>query len=68
MSNRLSPCVQYCEIDDNSGLCKGCHRTVDEIMMWPRLAATTKKEIMYTLLPERRKELLKTTGSINSCT
>ena len=29
-----SPCVGVCHIDDASGLCDGCQRTVDEITVW----------------------------------
>jgi uncharacterized protein len=30
-----SPCNQICEIDQGSGFCKGCLRTLDEIAEWP---------------------------------
>lgn len=29
-----SPCVSVCVIDERSGLCTGCQRTLDEIAMW----------------------------------
>jgi len=29
-----SPCISICEMDANSGLCKGCFRTRDEIALW----------------------------------
>lgn len=28
-----SPCINLCEMADN-GLCKGCMRTIDEIVQW----------------------------------
>jgi uncharacterized protein len=29
-----SPCVNICEIDDVTGWCVGCGRTLDEIARW----------------------------------
>ena len=29
-----SPCVGICSVDDLSGLCVGCFRTMDEISQW----------------------------------
>ena len=29
-----SPCVSLCQIDADSGLCRGCLRTLDEIVAW----------------------------------
>ena len=29
-----SPCIQICSIDQATGWCHGCGRTVDEIMDW----------------------------------
>ncbi len=31
-----SPCISVCRMDDVSGLCLGCFRTIDEIMVWGR--------------------------------
>lgn len=30
----VSPCVSVCIIDPQSGLCRGCKRTLDEISRW----------------------------------
>jgi predicted Fe-S protein YdhL (DUF1289 family) len=32
--NLPSPCVNVCSMDEDSGLCEGCWRTVDEICDW----------------------------------
>ena len=32
----VSPCISVCEIDEESGFCKGCHRTRAEIRGWSR--------------------------------
>ena len=29
-----SPCISLCEMDSKTGLCKGCQRTIDEIVAW----------------------------------
>jgi predicted Fe-S protein YdhL (DUF1289 family) len=34
MSRISTPCVSYCWIDPNHGLCEGCGRTKDEIASW----------------------------------
>ena len=31
-----SPCISICRMDASSGLCLGCFRTIDEIMVWGR--------------------------------
>jgi predicted Fe-S protein YdhL (DUF1289 family) len=30
-----SPCNKVCEIDPASGYCRGCLRTIEEIVAWP---------------------------------
>ena len=32
-----SPCISVCRIDDATGWCTGCLRTLDEIAMWGAL-------------------------------
>ena len=29
-----SPCISVCRMDDSTGLCEGCWRTLDEIGQW----------------------------------
>ena len=41
-----SPCIRECTIDDTSGYCRGCYRTLHEISYW----------ITYT--PEQQRALL----------
>jgi uncharacterized protein len=40
-----SPCVSVCRIDDASGLCQGCYRSLDEIMDWSRLDEAGKRRV-----------------------
>lgn len=32
-----SPCINLCQMDPASGLCRGCFRTLDEIARWTRI-------------------------------
>lgn len=32
-----SPCISVCQMDEQTGLCRGCYRTLDEIADWGRL-------------------------------
>ena len=49
-----SPCVSLCQMDDVSKLCKGCWRTIDEIITWSSRDDEVKKAVW--LLIEQRKE------------
>ena len=40
-----SPCVSICNIDDATGLCEGCFRTLDEIAVWSQMDNTAKREV-----------------------
>lgn len=51
-----SPCTNVCEIDRRSGWCKGCARSIDEIMAWPRATEAVQAAIVAQL-PERRAAL-----------
>ncbi len=30
-----TPCIHVCDLDEQTRLCKGCHRSEDEICAWP---------------------------------
>jgi predicted Fe-S protein YdhL (DUF1289 family) len=47
-----SPCVHLCSIDQASGLCAGCGRTLAEIGAWMRLSGEERHAIMQAL-PDR---------------
>jgi predicted Fe-S protein YdhL (DUF1289 family) len=40
-----SPCINICKIDQQSGLCEGCWRTLDEIAAWGTASDVVKKAI-----------------------
>lgn len=50
----LSPCNNNCNMDFDTKLCKGCYRTLEEIMSWSTAHYEEKKKILE--LVEYRKE------------
>jgi predicted Fe-S protein YdhL (DUF1289 family) len=48
----LSPCIGICLVNE-SGLCEGCFRTLDEIASWRSYSAAHREHLMETVLPER---------------
>ncbi|MBO6519732.1 MAG: DUF1289 domain-containing protein [Rhodospirillales bacterium] len=48
-----SPCISICELDGETGLCRGCWRTRDEIAMWARADAETRLAILEKLRERR---------------
>ncbi|HEY0959765.1 MAG TPA: DUF1289 domain-containing protein [Novosphingobium sp.] len=53
MKNLPSPCTGVCRIDERSGLCKGCRRTLAEIADWPMPSPSAKRVMLARL--EKRK-------------
>lgn len=49
-----SPCIGVCSIDDSTGFCQGCYRTMDEIQGWGDLTEAQKNEI--TQIASQREE------------
>ncbi|HEY0906650.1 MAG TPA: DUF1289 domain-containing protein [Methylophilus sp.] len=43
-----SPCIGVCTIDDSTGFCQGCFRTLEEIQGWWDLENTAKAAIVKT--------------------
>ena len=48
-----TPCVQVCFVDDETGLCVGCHRTLAEIENWAAFSEAERRVIVGAL-PYRR--------------
>ncbi|NMM37650.1 MAG: DUF1289 domain-containing protein [Glaciimonas sp.] len=38
-----SPCINLCKMDDASGLCLGCRRTIPEIIAWSQASENDKR-------------------------
>ena len=49
-----SPCIGVCRMDEISGLCIGCLRTLDEIALWSVLDDDDKRAVREALPPRRR--------------
>lgn len=41
-----SPCTGTCTLDPFTRLCRGCARTIEEIMAWPAASAGEKQAIL----------------------
>jgi len=48
-----SPCVNVCQMNPFTGLCRGCFRTLDEIAGWLDFSVSEKLEV-FKHLDERR--------------
>ena len=44
-----SPCIGVCAVDEESGLCQGCYRTIDEIKGWWDMSQDEQKKLLVTL-------------------
>jgi predicted Fe-S protein YdhL (DUF1289 family) len=51
-----TPCIQVCVMDDDSGLCLGCFRTLPEIGGWASMSADARAAVM-SALPARRSRI-----------
>ncbi len=49
MTPIASPCINICTLDQRSGLCMGCKRTVEEITRWTSYSDEQRTEIMRSL-------------------
>lgn len=48
----LSPCISVCRMSDQTGLCEGCFRTLDEITGWGHFSPEAKRD-MWRLIQQR---------------
>jgi len=53
----VSPCINVCTLNIDSGLCQGCWRTLDEITRWSRVSNDERLGILATVA--RRREAAK---------
>jgi len=51
-----SPCTNVCCINDATGWCEGCGRTLSEIAAWSAMEDDEKRTV-WALLPQRREHL-----------
>jgi len=48
-----SPCISICEMDQKTGLCSGCFRTLEEIATWSRIPNQQRWDIVQSLRDRR---------------
>ncbi|MAC60223.1 MAG: DUF1289 domain-containing protein [Novosphingobium sp.] len=53
MPKATTPCTGVCRIDQSSGLCIGCRRTMDEIVLWGSMSEKDRRAIMAQLRERR---------------
>lgn len=49
MFSTPSPCISICQMNPQSGLCMGCHRTIDEIADWSVLSEEEKQAVLSAI-------------------
>ena len=53
MSSVASPCISVCRMDESTGWCEGCLRTLDEIALWSVLDEEDKRQVSVELSRRR---------------
>ena len=48
-----SPCISVCQIDDVTGLCLGCRRSIDEIRDWIIMPREEREKLLEALAQRR---------------
>jgi len=50
-----SPCISVCRMDDATGLCVGCLRTIDEIAAWSVLDDAGRRSVLAAIDARRAR-------------
>lgn len=50
----MSPCMNVCIMNGETGHCQGCYRTLDEIANWGQFSAA-ERQAVYQALDKRRQ-------------
>ena len=48
-----SPCISVCRMDEATGLCAGCLRTIDEIAAWSVLDDEQRRQVWEAIAARR---------------
>lgn len=59
-----SPCINVCRIDEATGWCDGCQRTLDEIAEWSVLDDAEKREVWLQLAARRSEAEAETAAPV----
>lgn len=51
-----SPCISLCKMNQQTGLCEGCFRTIDEIATWSTATEEMKRQVWVEI--KRRQDAL----------
>jgi len=44
-----SPCTSICKMHPDTGLCRGCARTLDEIAAWSSMSAAQQHKVLLMI-------------------
>jgi uncharacterized protein len=55
-----SPCIDVCQLNDATGLCEGCFRSIQEIMRWSGLDEPGRRAVVAAA--DARKQRLTRQG------
>ena len=50
-----SPCISVCQMEEATGLCLGCRRTVDEIRDWIILTPDEKRAVLARIADRKQR-------------
>ena len=50
-----SPCINVCKMDERTGLCSGCLRTIDEIARWSSTDDSRRLSILAAVAKRRQE-------------
>jgi len=50
-----SPCISVCRMDERTGLCSGCLRTIDEIATWSVLDDDARRAVLDAIAARRSR-------------
>ena len=50
-----SPCINVCKMDERTGLCSGCLRTIDEIARWSSIDDSRRLSILAAIAKRRQE-------------
>ena len=45
----MSPCTKNCSLNNSTNICKGCGRTINDIVEWNRMTDKQKQQMMIRL-------------------
>lgn len=51
-----SPCIKVCSIDEETGFCLGCARTLQEVARWSRMD-DAMRQVVWDALPGRKAQM-----------